>query len=335
MELSKFFRLFLLYLAFSSPNFTYSTQFSLAWPTPNPSFAKGLGYHTFLQKTGPDKDFSSGAFGCVRNDGYKFHEGIDLFPVRKNGKGHAEDTIFAAMDGVVVYISRSSQDSAYGIYIVIEHENLSPVLYTLYAHLEETSIGLSVGQEVSTAQAIGRMGNTASFHIPLNRSHLHFEIGIRLSNSFDKWYNRQRFKSKNKHGNYNGYNLVGLDPLEFYSKYKSDPFQSPAQFVKNLPTVTKVQLRNKGTPFIVESNSVRLINQGFNKSIKSWICSFGPYGFPISFEASNEELKEPLKVLSYDMDFDSGFCRKLITSKNGKLYPSDQLLTYLELIFLD
>ena len=56
-------------------------QFSLAWPTPNPAFAKGMGYSAFLQKTGPDKDFSSGAFGCVRNNGYKFHEGLDLYPI--------------------------------------------------------------------------------------------------------------------------------------------------------------------------------------------------------------------------------------------------------------
>ena len=38
-------------------------NFQLSWPTPNPAFAKGMGYSAFLQKTGPDKQFSSGAFG--------------------------------------------------------------------------------------------------------------------------------------------------------------------------------------------------------------------------------------------------------------------------------
>jgi len=52
-------------------------NFQLSWPTPNPAFAQGMGYSAFLQKTGPDKAFSSGAFGCVRNNGYKFHEGLD------------------------------------------------------------------------------------------------------------------------------------------------------------------------------------------------------------------------------------------------------------------
>ena len=70
---------FLLCLTFTLQVFAESPpQFKLSWPTPNPAFARGLGYSTFLQKTGPDKAVTSGAFGCVRNNGYKFHEGLDL-----------------------------------------------------------------------------------------------------------------------------------------------------------------------------------------------------------------------------------------------------------------
>ena len=68
-------------------------NFQLSWPTPNPAFAKGMGYSAFLQKTGPDKAFSSGAFGCVRNNGFKFHEGLDLYPVKRDGRGRADDKV--------------------------------------------------------------------------------------------------------------------------------------------------------------------------------------------------------------------------------------------------
>ena len=88
------------------PNFlNASPEFQLSWPTPNPSFARGLGYSTFLQKTGPEKPITSGAFGCVRNGGYKFHEGLDLFPVKKDKSGRAEDSVFAAMSGIVSHIN--------------------------------------------------------------------------------------------------------------------------------------------------------------------------------------------------------------------------------------
>ena len=89
-------------------------NFQLSWPTPNPAFARGMGYSAFLQKTGPDKQFSSGAFGCVRNNGYKFHEGLDLYPVSRDKSGRAEDSIYAAMDGIVAYVNSVSGYSAYG-----------------------------------------------------------------------------------------------------------------------------------------------------------------------------------------------------------------------------
>ena len=332
---SKYLRVVFLIKVLTWPALCFCNQFSLSWPTPNPSFARGLGYSTFLQKTGPTKDFSSGAFGCVRNHGYKFHEGLDLSPVQTTAKGYAVDSIFAAMGGEIAYISRSPKDSAYGRYMVIEHKTFTPVLYTLYAHLAEISPGLSVGMNVSVAQPIGRMGNSASFHIPLNRSHLHFEIGVRLSNQFDKWYQRQSFKTKNKHGNYNGYNLVGIDPIKFYSSYQAAAFDEPAKYLKSVSPVTKILVKHTTHPYLAQSNPSLFTNLELGKSIKSWICSFGPFGFPLGFEATTKETDEPIKVVSYDERLDSGFCRKLITSRNGKLFPSDQLLTYLELIFLD
>ena len=335
MFASKYLKVFVFIKLLTWTSLCFSNPFSLSWPTPNPSFAKGLGYSTFLQKTGPDKDFSSGAFGCVRNHGYKFHEGLDLFPVQTTAKGYAVDSIFAAMAGEIAYISRAPKDSAYGRYMVIEHKTFTPVLYSLYAHMAEIPPKLSTGMNVSVAQPIGRMGNSASFHIPLNRSHLHFEIGVRLSDQFDKWYLRQSFKSKNKHGNYNGYNLVGIDPIKFYSSYQSGAFDEPAKYFKSLSPVTKILVKHQTLPDLAQSNPGLFSNLGLGKSTKSWICSFGPYGFPLGFEATTIETNEPIKVVSYDESLDSGFCRKLITSRNGTLYPSDQLLTYLELIFLD
>ena len=151
----------------------------------------------FYSKTGPDKPFTSGSFGCVRNNGYKFHEGLDLYPLNRDKKGRATDSIFSAMSGTVSYINEISALSAYGKYLVIEHNDANPALYTLYAHLESIDKNLKIGTKVQAAQAVGKMGNTSSgYHIPLNRSHLHFEIGLRLTNSFQTWYNKKPLSLK-------------------------------------------------------------------------------------------------------------------------------------------
>ncbi len=207
---SKVFLASLLVTSVAFRAYASEAPFILSWPTPNPAFAQGHGYSTFLQKTGPDKDFSSGAYGCVRNNGYKFHEGVDLFPVKREASGRAIDSVFSAMRGRVAYINYASSKSSYGRYIVLEHDHFRPILYSLYAHLDSFSPSLKVGDSVKEAEALGRMGNSSSFRIPLNRSHLHFEIGLRLSEKFQNWYNRKTFKTPNSHGNFNGFNLVGI-----------------------------------------------------------------------------------------------------------------------------
>ena len=307
----------------------------LAWPTPNAAFAKGLNLDTFLQKTGPDKDVRSGAFGCVRNSGRKFHEGLDLFPLKSDRSGKAMDTVFAAMPGVIAHISKNSKASAYGKYIVIEHIEYTPRIYTLYAHLDTVNSGLKVADSVTVAQPLGKMGNTASFTIPLNRSHLHFEIGVRISNSFDKWYNRQLFPTPNKHGNFNGYNLIGLDPIKFYSAYKKNPSLSISEYLQSLPEVVKVMVATKKIPYLVKENPLFWAPHKSTSTSNSWACTFGPFGIPLRFEQMTHQAEEKVTVLSYDEKLDANYCRKLVLSKGKKLIPSKQLKMYLELLFIE
>ena len=54
----------------------------LIWPTPNQAFQRGEPIEAFVQPTVSGK-VESGLFGCVRNDGAKFHEGLDLFPIQR------------------------------------------------------------------------------------------------------------------------------------------------------------------------------------------------------------------------------------------------------------
>ena len=310
--------------------------FQLSWPTPNPAFARGMGYSAFLQKTGPDKEFSSGAFGCVRNNGYKFHEGLDLYPVKRDPKGKAEDSIFAITDGIVTHINATAGYSAYGKYVVLEHKNLTPSLYSLYAHLDSISPKLAVGSKVSIAQVIGKMGNSSSgYRIPLNRSHLHFEIGLRLTNKFQNWYNKKRFSSKNRHGNYSGFNLVGIDPIQFYSEYKKKSFATPEDFLRTLSPSVVVQVKTDKTPdFVTRYPSLSVAKKSNNSN--GWKVTFGPYGIPLLIEPVTELIspkEKQIQVLSFNPESQKKPCRRLTKKMGNQYVPAEQLQTYLELIF--
>jgi len=307
----------------------------LSWPTPNPAFAKGMGYSAFIQKTGPDKEFSSGVFGCVRNNGFKFHEGLDLYPVRRDAKGRAEDRVFAAMKGTVTYINTNSAYSAYGKYLVLEHSDLQPSLYSLYAHMASFEPNLRLGSTVDVAKPLGKMGNSASYPIPLERSHLHFEIGLRLTDDFQAWFSRKAFKTPNRHGNYSGFNLVGIDPIPFYASFQKKSFAKPIDYLKSLPIQAKVKIKTNKVPDFVRRYPTLAPNFKEESSFKAWDCSFGPFGIPLRLEPSNQSsTQDPMvKILSFDLSIQNKPCRKLVLQKGSSLLPSDQLKTYLELLF--
>ncbi len=327
---------FLLPLFLCLPLLGKNPAFHLSWPTPNPAFAKGMGYSAFLQKTGPDKSFSSGAFGCVRNHGYKFHEGLDLYPVKRDSRGRAEDNVFSAMDGVVRHLNATTGYSAYGKYLVLEHATLNPPLYSLYAHLASIQPGLKVGTKVQVAQVLGKMGNSASYSIPLNRSHLHFEIGLRLTDHFQSWYDKKKYTTKNRHGNYSGFNLVGFDPLPFYSAYQRKSFATPLEYLRSLPVATKVRVRSNRTPDFVRRYPTLCKAPAQGSSVSAWDCSFGPFGIPVRIEPATEPMESKTakyQVLSLDLATQQKPCRKLVVKKGNSLVPAEQLLVYLELLF--
>ena len=310
--------------------------FQLSWPTPNPAFAKGMGYSAFLQKTGPDKAFSSGAFGCVRNHGYKFHEGLDLYPVKRDSKGRAEDKVFSAMAGNVRHINPTSSHSAYGKYLVLEHTRLNPPLYSLYAHLASIEPGLKVGSPVGVAQVLGKMGNTASCRIPLERSHLHFEIGLRLTGDFQGWYDKKPYKTRNRHGNFSGFNLVGIDPIPFYSAYQRKSFTTPLSYLRTLPVAAKVRVRSSRAPDFTRRYPTLCAKPAPGTKVTAWDCSFGPYGIPLRIDPATQPMASKTakyQVLSIDLETQQKPCRRLFEKKGNSYVPAEQLLAYLELLF--
>ena len=55
----------------------------------------------YLQPTESGR-LESGAFGMVRDDGHRFHEGLDIRPAGRTKSGEPTDLVFSAMEGVAV-----------------------------------------------------------------------------------------------------------------------------------------------------------------------------------------------------------------------------------------
>ena len=168
----------------------------------------------FFAPTAPDKPWTSGSFGCVRDNGTRMHEGLDIRHLQTDRRGEPTDPVMATADGTVVYINRRPSLSNYGNYIIIRHSIEGLEIYSLYAHLQSVRDGLAPGQTVKAGEAIAIMGRTANTHegISKDRAHVHFELNLLVNDRYADWHKKFLVGERNDHGEWNGQNLNGIDP---------------------------------------------------------------------------------------------------------------------------
>lgn len=216
-----------------------------------------------LQPTGSGR-LESAKFGTTRTaqrNGRSFpafHEGVDIAATARDRKGIATDPVFAVAEGRVAFVNTVGGNSTYGKYVVIEHPDPSlgmisrrdgeptpAVVYTLYAHMADIRLGIRPGHAVSPGDVLGTLGHTSSTQppIPVERSHLHWEVGVTLNSRFE--IKGRAEKIKPDFGNYNGANLFAFDPLHFFAAHSRDPGLTMAAYLATVPPACEVVLRGK------------------------------------------------------------------------------------------
>ncbi|MEN9536382.1 MAG: hypothetical protein RLZZ178_379 [Verrucomicrobiota bacterium] len=243
----------------------------------------------YLQPTVSGR-LDSATFGMVREDGQRFHEGIDIRPGRRDAAGEALDLARAAMDGQVAYVNPYVNGS-YGKYVVLVHPGAELPVYSLYAHLASVDPAVKLGVFTRRGVTLGRMGRTSAGASPItpDRAHLHFEVGLVLSTGFNAWYAAQpdNRKSPNLHGLFNGQNLIGMDPLPLLSQRSVDVLA----LLRRQPTALTVVLRAAKTPDFVARYPA--LARGERGKAAGWYVEFSWQGMPLrwtALEAGNPRL---------------------------------------------
>jgi hypothetical protein len=325
--------LFILLLSSAS-----ALQASLLWPTPNPAFQQGKPIETYIQPTISGNP-SSGLFGCVRNGGSRFHEGIDLYPIKRDSRGEALDPIFSVLPGKVVHVSRISGYSSYGRYVVVEHDGEVPAYHTLYSHLASVAEGIAPGVRVEQGTVLGVMGRSATYTIPRSRAHLHFEIGFRLSDDFQTWFDRQNFSSVNRHGIWNGMNLVSIDPKRFYEAIRAGEVSNLRDHLRRLPPAARIRVHTRKVPDFVKNYPALLTRPYSGKTVIAWDIAFTRYGLPREWTPrfNGEGLSGrpgDVKVIAYNPSLiKPQTCKRVLDIRNGKPSISSETITTIKKLF--
>lgn len=286
----------------ATPGVSASAIMPVVWPTPYPGLEKPDADIGYLQATASG-DPRSGSFGMVRSGGAQFHEGWDIRPVARDKRGEATDPIVAVIPGRIVH-ANAVANGAYGRYVVIEHA-VSPglTLYSLYAHLAQVTPGLKPGNQVAAGDKLGIMGRSdGKGGFPRERAHLHFEIGLRLGDRFDRWYAAQKIPDPNLHGNFNGLNLAGLNPAGLFRLAREHRGKVPAaelvRWVREQPVAVVVE-----TPatlrlpnFLSRATALGPANQPAQRAT-GWRIGFTVHGAPVKWEPIVTAPAQPRLVL--------------------------------------
>lgn len=245
------------------------------------------------QKTRP---WQAGTYGMVRNPFRpqpgapvmfsRFHEGIDVKPIKRDANQEPLDEVRPIAPGQVVHASSNPRHSNYGRYVVVAHRVPEGIIYSLYAHL--AAVKCHVGQRVGTGNVLGRLGYSG---VGLNktRAHLHLEIGLMINSRFVDCY-----QGENKHGNFNGINLAGFDPTDVLKACENgQPFSISAYFATleehyrvAVPCIGSMDIMRRH-PFLYKGDKTA------KQRPQSLEIAFTATGVPIGIYPSDRSVQQP------------------------------------------
>jgi peptidoglycan LD-endopeptidase LytH len=293
-------------------------------PTPNRALLESGPGEKYLVGT-IGKPWTSGGFGCVRSEGYKMHEGLDIRCTQRNKSGEPADPIFASAAGVVVYTGNKPGLSNYGRYIVIRHSIEGMDMVTVYAHLSAIADGIAPGKAVKQGEVIATMGRSTNTRegISKDRAHLHFEIDFILNDRYAAYHNQFLTGQRNDHGDWNGFNLAAVDPAGvLLAQKKEGPTFSLAKHLRERKEVCRVLVKDTQFPFLKRYPALIKSNPIADKSPAAYEIALDFNGAPIELiprAASEVKGTAKFRVLSVNTaELNRHRCCKLLTQKSGK-----------------
>jgi len=272
------------------------------------------------------KPWISGTFGCVRTEGWQMHEGLDIRCLQRDKRGEPTDPVLATADGEVAYINTRSGYSNYGIYLILRHRIEGIEVYSIYAHLREVRPGLKVGAAVKTGEQIAAMGRTTNTRqgISKDRAHVHFELAVLVNERFSEWFRKNRPGERNDHGDWNGQNLLAMDPREILLAQKEQgPRFSILNYIRQQPELFRVLMRDTQFPWLTRYAPLVLANPQLGTNAVAGYeiaCNFN--GIPVALiprAASDFTSKTAIKLLSVnETEYQRNHCRRLVTKRSGR-----------------
>ena len=309
------------------------------FPTANHTLYEPGAELKFFAPTAPDKPWTSGSFGCVRDSGTRIHEGLDIRCLQRDKHGEPTDPVMATADGTVMYINTRAGLSNYGRYIVIRHVIEGVEIYSLYAHLSAPRPGLKAGDVVKQGDVIATMGRTSSAEvISKDRAHCHFELNVLVNDNFAAWFKKTSPTERNDHGEWNGQNLLGLDDrLILLAEHDPAKKFSLLEFLRSQTELCRVLVRNTSFPYLKRYPQMILRNPLAEKQgVAGYEIAMNYNGVPFALmprAASEIKGASKFQLVSVNAPVAAANpCRHLVTQRGSRWQLTDKGIEALNML---
>lgn len=292
----------LLFLVLVAPVLAQDAPLHLSLPTDNSALLRGDGanFYQVIERNVHgviSYPWQGGQYGFVRDPietasgtiMTRFHEGMDIRPMRRDARGEPLDEVRAIASGTVVHVNRAAGHSNYGRYVVIEHRWGECPYYSLYGHLN--TIAVETGQTVKEGEKLAIMGHTGS-GINRERAHVHVELNLLLNDHFEQWHDTFFKNDPNYNGIYNGINLTGLDIARLFLALGKNPSLTIPAFLAREEVFYKVIVPN--SPNFQLARRYPWMMEGVpNEKPVAWEVSFDRSGLPLHIAPSSKSVSGP------------------------------------------
>lgn len=307
---------------------------ALVWPTVRTNLLDAPAAESF-QDTGTGNP-ESGRYGSVRTGSSglaQFHEGIDVRSAARDRSGRPLDEVRSIAAGRVAYASRVAGNSNYGKYVVLLHPDAVGEVFSLYAHLADVADGIRPGAAIAAGAPIGRMGNTSSSGLPMVRAHLHLEAGLVLNMRFAEWGRARGLKPD--HGNWHGWNLLGIDPLSLFRYAREHGRLDFGGLLRATPPGFTLAVRTTRLPDFFRRHAALWEGAPFDGGALAITATDN--GLPLAGRNLTPEERtalgrQPAVVLAADAGVLGRNGRRLVQQKSGRWVPGSNAEEWLEIL---
>ncbi|HLT48555.1 MAG TPA: M23 family metallopeptidase [Rubricoccaceae bacterium] len=260
----------------------------------------------------------------------QLHEGVDIRPLHRDEAGEPLDVVRAARAGTVAYVNDAA-GSAFGRYVVVEHDWGGSPVYTLYAHLADVAV--AEGERVGRSAPLGRLGYTGR-GIWRERAHVHFEVAMMLNEHAPAWFANYYAGQPDLHGRFFGTNLAGVDVPALFAALVERPDLTFQQFVQSRPAGYRVALPGdrpldvlRRYPWLWEGEAPPRPGDG------AWEVTFTAEGVPMGVSWSPRAVAAP-EVVWTDPRVLAKQCQTngMLARAGGRCVPSGQGRRYFALL---